>query len=533
MQHASAKALMAAWRRSYAPCAANHALPATSLGVSGDSRAAADARAAWSRWHVPKVGALFDERHWPWYCVLERARVELLAGDHLPGMGLNLADTRSIAPPGSPHEALYRQARRLLAGLAIPQERPEHASRWWRRLSLRRRKQERESAAALLSPCLSAAREHLNDCQRFAETLMPLIRAYARAFADEPSEVPSGHDRRARMAQPREARDGMPQPRPGTSTTQPEESGDEYAVFSRQWDELLSAHQLAIRLPPPAGGEAPEVARLQAVRLAHRLQRQLSVARLRRWRFDQEDGQLDRRRLAALCASDEHRVFRREDPAPTPEACVCLLLDQSGSMRGLPRRLVAQAVDLAVHALEVCGVRCEVLGYTTRPGGDNPVLDAWIAAGRPALPGRLNALRHIVHKSASQPWRRCRDDFNRVMAALEGGENIDGESLHWAATRLAGRHEPRKVLVVFSDGCPFDEATVDQHGRQYLETHLRTVIAAIEASPIHLAAIGGGQDVGRFYRHALTLRQPDEVGQTLFAHLADLLTRPQKSKRKA
>lgn len=526
--------LLAAWQRSYAPAGAHDARLAASLAAHGASRAAADAQAAWRRWHAAEMDELFDSRQWPWYCLLERARVESLASAQLPGMRLNLADTGALAPASPPHEHLYRRARQLLADAPpapAPSTPPPAApSAWWRcwTTSLAR---DRAAAASLLEPCLSAAREHLNDCRRFAETLMPLVQAYARAFADEPPALAIAHQQPAKAALPRQARHGMPQPRPGTSATSAGPACDDYAVFSRQWDELLPARQLAMRLVVPASQAPPEVSRLQARRLAHRLQRRLSMARLRKWRFDQEEGQLDRRRLAALCASDERLVFRQEAPAPVPQACVSLLLDQSGSMRGLPGQLVAQAVDLAVHALEVCGVRCEVLGYTTRPGGDNPALDAWMAAGRPALPGRLNALRHIVHKSASQPWRRCRDDFHRVMAALEGGENIDGESLHWAATRLAGRPEPRKVLVVFCDGCPFDEATVEQHGRQYLETHLRTVIAAIEASPIHLAAIGGGQDVGRFYRHALTLRHPDEVGQALFAHLADLLTRPPQSKR--
>lgn len=207
-----------------------------------------------------------------------------------------------------------------------------------------------------------------------------------------------------------------------------------------------------------------------------------------------------------------------------PDACVTLLVDQSGSMRGERQRMAALAIDLAVHSLEVCRVRCEVLGFTTRFGADNPVAQAWRKAGSPSAPGRLNALRHVVFKTPSQPWRRARPQLGLLLREAFGFENVDGEALHWAARRLAHRPEPRKILVVLSDGAPYDAATAQANGREYLEHHLRAVIAELESSPIHLVAIGTGQEVGRYYRQAVTVRRPEAVAEVLFDRLGDLLT---------
>jgi len=300
-----------------------------------------------------------------------------------------------------------------------------------------------------------------------------------------------------------------------------------YAIFTRRWDQVLDAAQLyqpgdALNLRP-----IPEPDQLQARRLALRLQRRLLAARLRRWSFDLDEGRLDSRRLSRLLSRrPPFAVFRQEDEAPLPEACVTLLVDQSGSMRGLPQRLTAQAIDLAARTLEIAGIRCEVLGFTTRFGADNPLMRAWRAAGQPPRPGRLNAPRHLIYKGADQPWRQRRLYLGLLLREGLGRENLDGEALDWAARRLLARPEPRKVLIVLCDGAPLDEATVAANGRRFLEDHLRAVIAAMESSLIHLAAIGAGGTVGRFYRQALSLYQPDQVADMLFQHLGDLLNRP-------
>jgi cobaltochelatase CobT len=507
------------------------------------SRDKADAQAAWGRWHVPSASTLFTEQEWPWYALLERARVETMAGRHLPGMHCNLENLDALAPDAGPQRYLYKSARQMFDGSAgddlsrVFTIKPDASSAMMRTLNWLRRstrveqlRQRHAEVAALWFPLLSQANDCLEHGQLFAEMIAPLVRACAKAFAAEP--VPPGWARQPgsgpeHVTLDLAAKEKQTRHKPGTSITFVDEAASTgYRIFSQAWDEELSAHLLLAQFDT-APVEIEPIDTTQARRLAHRLMRQLSASRLRRWRFDQEEGVVDPKRLAALCMGlSDTRVFRQESAAPVPQACVTLLLDQSGSMNGRPQRLTQQAVDLAVHALEACGVRCEVLGYTTRFAGHNPLLQAWEVAGRPHHPGRLNALRHLVYKTPSQLWRRCRSDFHRLSGHLKGAENIDGEALHWAAQRLARQPEPRKVLVVFSDGCPYDEATVSVHGRAFLEDHLRTVIARIEASPIHLAAIGSGQDVGRFYRRALTLRGSDNVSQVLFSHLADLLSQP-------
>ena len=241
---------------------------------------------------------------------------------------------------------------------------------------------------------------------------------------------------------------------------------------------------------------------------------------------------LDPRRLSRLLVpAGDQAVFRVEDESALPAACVTLLVDQSGSMHAQRRLMAALAIDLAVHSLELCNIRCEVLGFTTRFGEDNPLADHWRRQGAGAAPGRLNALRHIAYKRAEQPWRQARGQLGLMLRDGFGHENIDGESLHWAARRLLRRREPRKLLIVLSDGAPYDSATAAANGRDYLERHLRQVIAGIEASPIQLLAIGAGQDVSRFYPHASVVRAAEQVPDILFDQLGGLLTAPPQGMR--
>lgn len=385
---------------------------------------------------------------------------------------------------------------------------------------------------------LRQARPWLTDAAAFAAAVRPLVRALAlsadlAAEGDRPVSGPSpppvlGLDAESDEAPPvQEAETGNDGALNGPAgTSAPDRRYPGYAIFSTRWDQTLAAAQLyqpgdALNLQALAEDD-----RRQARRLALRLQRRLLAARLRRWSFDQDEGRLDSRRLARLLIpKPPYTVFRQEDETPVPEACVTLLVDQSGSMRGQPQQVTAQAIDWTMQTLEFCRVRCEVLGYTTRYGADNPLVRAWQAAGRPPAPGRLNALRHLIYKSADQPWRHCRPHLGLLLREGLGRENLDGEALDWAARRLLRRPEPRKILIVLSDGAPYDEATAAANGRRFLEDHLRAVIAALEGSPIRLAAIGAGQTVGRYYGQALTLHRPEAVARVLFDHLGDLLTR--------
>jgi cobaltochelatase CobT len=203
---------------------------------------------------------------------------------------------------------------------------------------------------------------------------------------------------------------------------------------------------------------------------------------------------------------------------------VTLLIDHSGSMRGRPMQIAAMTVEIFARVLERCGVRCEVLGFTTRDWDGGEPARQWALAGYPERPGRLNALEHIVIKSADVPWRRARVGLGLFLHDEMLKENIDGEALAWAHARLAMRTEQRRILVVVSDGTPMDEATFAANGYDYLDNHLVSVVDAIETrSPVRLAAIGIGHDVSRFYHNATRIARIDDLGPALSEKLMTLL----------
>jgi cobaltochelatase CobT len=263
-------------------------------------------------------------------------------------------------------------------------------------------------------------------------------------------------------------------------------------------------------------------------RLAKRLLRALMASQVREWRFDLDEGQLDGSRLATLVASrGRARPFKQESESPFPSTVVTLLIDHSGSMRGRPMLIAALTVEIFARVLERCGVKCEVLGFTTREWDGGEPAREWATNGYPEHPGRLNALEHIVIKSADVPWRRARVALGLFLHDEMLKENIDGEALLWAHGRLLQRSEARRILVVVSDGTPMDEATMAANGHDYLESHLQAVVRDIETrSPVQLAAIGIGHNVSSFYRNATRIARIEQLGPALTAKLMALLAPP-------
>jgi cobaltochelatase CobT len=261
-------------------------------------------------------------------------------------------------------------------------------------------------------------------------------------------------------------------------------------------------------------------------RLAKRLLRVLMARQTREWRFDLDEGLLDGSRLAPLIASRGGvRPFKEERESPFPSTVVTLLIDQSGSMRGRPMLIAALTVEIFARVLERCGVRCEILGFTTREWNGGEPGRQWARENYPENPGRLNALEHIVIKSADMPWRRARVALGLFLREDMLKENIDGEAVAWAHQRLMARSEKRRVLVVVSDGTPMDEATLTANGHDYLDHHLATVVEDIERrSPVQLAAIGIGHNVSRFYRNAMTIARIEHLGPALSVKLTSLLS---------
>ena len=310
----------------------------------------------------------------------------------------------------------------------------------------------------------------------------------------------------------------------------------DYRVYSTEFDEEISAEDLA---------EPAELERLRnyldqqleplkgaVSRLANKLQRRLQAKQNRSWEFDREEGILDAGRLARIVASPTTPLsFKVEKDMEFRDTVVTMLLDNSGSMRGRPISIAAICADVMARTLERCDVKVEILGFTTKAWKGGQSREEWLKDGREATPGRLNDLRHIIYKAADAPWRRTRPNLGLMMKEGLLKENIDGEALEWAHRRMTMRPEQRKVLMVISDGAPVDDSTLSVNPANYLEKHLRDVIAMVEKrKAVELVAIGIGHDVTRYYERAVTITDVEQLAGAMTEQLASLFDSDPRSR---
>ena len=303
---------------------------------------------------------------------------------------------------------------------------------------------------------------------------------------------------------------------------------ESYQVFTNAYDEVIDAAELC---------DAEELDRLRDMldrhldnlhavigKLANRLQRKLLAYQNRSWDFDLEEGILDAGKLHRVVSQPLSPLsYKQEQDMKFRDTVVTILLDNSGSMRGRPITIAAVTADILARTLERCGVKVEILGFTTKAWKGGQSREAWQVAGKPEKPGRLNDLRHIIYKGADTPWRRARKSLGLMLREGILKENIDGEALAWAHDRLLGRNEDRRILMVISDGAPVDDSTLSSNSGNYLEKHLRLMIDYIQTrSPVELLAIGIGHDVNRYYSRALTITDVDQLGGAVMSQLADM-----------
>ena len=353
--------------------------------------------------------------------------------------------------------------------------------------------------------------EQSQDKQQDASTAQVSMDDMADSDMGEEMELPEG-----------EAPLEPPAPQPVS------DADPQYMVYRTEFDEEIRAEDLA---------EPQELERLRAYldqqleplkgavsRLANKLQRRLQAQQNRSWEFDLEEGTLDAGRLARVIANPTTPLsFKVEKDTEFRDTCVTLLLDNSGSMRGRPISIAAICADVLARTLERCSVKVEILGFTTRAWKGGQSREEWLAEGRPQGPGRLNDLRHIIYKSADAPWRRARPNLGLMMKEGLLKENIDGEALEWAHRRMAVRQESRKILMVISDGAPVDDSTLSVNPANYLEKHLRDVIAMVEKRrQVELMAIGIGHDVTRYYDRAVTITDVEQLAGAMTEQLAAL-----------
>jgi cobaltochelatase CobT len=343
--------------------------------------------------------------------------------------------------------------------------------------------------------------------------------------ASEAADAPAGDwDEEDENSEAEEAGEA-PRPRDSRANDRPQ---TDYKAYTQKFDEIVTAEELcdAEELTRLRAYLDKQLAHLQGVvaRLANRLQRRLMAQQNRSWQFDLEEGALDPSRLPRIIIDPFQPLsFRQESDTNFRDTVVTLLIDNSGSMRGRPITVAATCADILARTLERCGVKVELLGFTTRAWKGGLSRESWLQSGKPANPGRLNDLRHIIYKAADAPWRRARKNLGLMMREGLLKENIDGEALDWAHKRLLGRSEQRKILMVISDGAPVDDSTLSVNAGSYLERHLRHVIAEIETrSPVELIAIGIGHDVTRYYRRAVTIVDAEELGGVMTEKLAEL-----------
>ncbi len=357
------------------------------------------------------------------------------------------------------------------------------------------------------------------------------------AMDEDQSQTRDAEDADSQMMEAQEDPDAQDAEEPpemgeGDQPARPDPSGDNravtYKVFTTAHDEIVAAEELC---------DAEELTRLRAYldqqlasvsnvvsRLANRLQRKLLAQQNRSWTFDLEEGVLDVARLTRVIIDPTAPLsFKEEEDTEFRDTVVTILIDNSGSMRGRPIMVAAVCADILARTLERCGVKTEILGFTTRAWKGGSSREDWLKAGKPPQPGRLNDLRHIIYKAADAPWRRARRNLGLMMREGLLKENIDGEALMWAHQRLIGRPEARRILVVISDGAPVDDSTLSVNSGHYLERHLREVITEIETkSPVQLIAIGIGHDVTRYYRRAVTIVDVEQLAGAMVEQLAEL-----------
>jgi cobaltochelatase CobT len=481
--------------------------------------------AAIHRRHLPKEDAaarLFGQ--------LEQGRLDARGSGWLRGVAHNL-----LSYPGKDDDGLRWLCFELCSNRPSPREKSS--------LVARTRESLPPAALAQLQSLCTMARDHA----AFAAAAAQWVRAAASGLPATPSATPGPHrvplptrivERRARREKgPADVRqDGKAEgagPEAGGGQSTDEGAATEtYKAYTTAHDRVVSAAALANRDELAALRKILEkdltAMRVIVARLAKRLMRVLMARQMRQWRFDLDEGLLDGSRLAPFIASGgATRPFKQEAETTFPSTVVSLLIDHSGSMRGRPMQIAALTVEIFARVLERCGVHCEVLGFTTRDWDGGEPAREWAADGYPDTPGRLNALEHVVIKSADVPWRRARVALGLFMRDQMLKENIDGEAVEWAYRRLRARRETRKILVVVSDGTPMDEATLAANGHEYLDLHLRDVVTSIEREGVvQLAAIGIGVDVSQFYSNTTRIAGIEELGPALTSKLVALLEAP-------
>ncbi len=308
-----------------------------------------------------------------------------------------------------------------------------------------------------------------------------------------------------------------------------------YKSYTQEFDEIIKAEELenAEELSRLRKNLDQQLLQLKSFisKLANKLQRKLLAKQNRSWNFDLEEGLLDTSKLPRIIMDPYNSLsFKKEKDIEFKDTLVTILIDNSGSMRGKPISVAAICADILSRTLERCMVKVEILGFTTKHWKGGLSREKWMKNNKPNFPGRLNDLRHIIYKSADNPWRQAKNNMGLMLKEGLLKENIDGEALKWAFNKMNKRKEERKILMVISDGAPVDDSTLSTNTSEYLENNLKKTVKWIEGkSNIELLAIGIGHDVTRYYNRAVKITDVQDLGDVMINQLTDLFV--EKSKK--
>jgi cobaltochelatase CobT len=547
-------------------------LPATEAENLSFLRGEADLAALSLRYHIPKIhyslrpaafnsALVFD--------ALERTRIEILGSEHWQGVKANLiqrAQNRLRHKNRSQGEelgdALSLLLREKVLGVKPPQNKAPLVELWRKHLD------------GKLEEMLSGLVGHLSNQKEYAQTVNHILKVLDLAVRqqnkeEKPQENPDSEETDQNTAKADEDRQEETEAETVAGTGGSERSiagmasddyeppedapvmeydlpsypanapmndfdallhSNTYRAFTTQFDELIDADKLAsheeiLRLRFQLDQKLINLHSITS-KLAARLQRVLFAKQARTFEYGLEEGIIDNKRLANVIVNPDYEYFyKREKETDFRDTVVTLLIDNSGSMRGRPITVAALCADILARTLERCGVKVEILGFTTRDWKGGQSRKLWLERDRPLNPGRLNDLRHIVYKSADTRWQKARRNIGLMLKDGILKENIDGEAIIWAHGRLLARPEQRRILMVISDGAPVDDSTLSSNNGGYLDQHLLQVIHAIENnSDVELLAIGIGHDVTRYYKRAVTISDVSQLGDVMAKELAKLFS---------
>ena len=418
----------------------------------------------------------------------------------------------------------------------------------------------------IFSKEISDLEKNLDDKESFMESLSALLKKLEIDFFEEEFEEPNSESNEEEDTGEEEDQENKQEEAPDSKDSTPEEQSEddieeleidegdaeetedwienrskleemiamnqdlEYRVFCRDYDEIVDADSLCsseeLKRLRDRLDQLIDPSKSLIAKLANRLQRLLLAQQNRSWEFDKEEGILDSSKLHKIITDPLTPLsFKTEKDTSFKDTVLTMLVDSSGSMRGRSMTTAAISADIIGSTLDKCNIKTEILGFTTKhwKGGDSRKL--WLECGKPSSPGRLNDLRHIIFKPADLAWRRAKKNLGLMLREGLLKENVDGEALLWASSRILKRPEQRKILMVISDGAPVDDSTLSTNSTSYLDNHLKQVISEIEnRTEIELIAIGIGHDVTKYYKKAVTIHRAEELGGVMLEQLTDLFT---------